>query len=99
MGHRTVVSFNNDYLDRDFFIKNAERLYDMIVSKGHILCLGAEVIEQVHNDEVTLRINGGGSGLNMQVATANWSTPDLQATLLKRFAENLGYKVIRKSKG
>ena len=99
MGFRTVVTFNNDYLNREDFLRNAERLYDMIISNGRTSCPGAEVVEQVHNDVVTLRIHGGGSGLDMQVACASWSTPDLQATLLKRFAENLGYKTIRNSKG
>lgn len=63
MGYRTVVVIENDVLgSREAFIKNAGELYDTIISNGRSTCHVGRVIEQVHNDNVTLCIHGGGSG-------------------------------------
>jgi len=96
MGFRTVFVFQNDAIcGREDFLKKADALYDAIVSAGRIQCGLGQVVEQVHNDNVTLRTFGGGSGLDQRVASTHWNDETPELSLLKQYAARQGYRVSR----
>lgn len=84
MGYRTVVEFSNDLLStKETFIANAGRLYDTITSNGRMPYTGADIVEQVHTDQVSLIILGICG--NVTVASTQWNDPTLVKTLQKKF--------------
>ncbi len=107
MGFRTVVVFNNDQAST---WENDPELGKKIARDIHrwhkdistpLEMIGGKVLECVHADTQTLAVLDGYSG--EAVAHRMWYHNQTKAerniALLKELAENMGYRLVKKSKG
>jgi hypothetical protein len=107
MGYMTTLVILNDHLhsirdDEKFGMK----VYDAILkcgSRGEEIFWsgnGVQVIESHHADERVLLVVGGNCAqvLNHTYGFADWRKPDVQETILREFAEKLGFIVSKKRK-
>ena len=97
MGMRTVVMLNNDM----HYMWSNDKDLGKKISLAMNLCHmepqfhGGKVVEVVHADTVTLAKLSFYDWFQ-PVAYTDWENKDPDLTLLKKMAENFGYKLVKK---
>lgn len=55
------------------------------------------VVQETHADNTTLSIIGKNGAFTLEdVAATHWNDPNPELSLLKQFADSLGYKIVKK---
>ena len=106
MGHRTVVTLNNDLAHEwEYDTELGKKIFHSAASIGwgdtesHFRLPYGQIIEQVHADTQTLVVLDGYGG--EAIAHTNWyrnqSADDRNLNLLREMADKMGYRLVKKS--